>query len=120
MEQCGGCGAGKVGIRRVCTRRGGDQEGVERERWVSGGCVPGEVGIRRVWIVEGVERERWVSGGCVPGEVWIGEVFFGGHTCSFWGHWYPCFGFLVTSPLGFKARVGSALFPEIHLWCYTC
>ena len=33
-------------------------------------------------------------------------------TCSFWGggHWYPCFGFLVTSPLGFKARVDSALF----------
>ena len=29
----------------------------------------------------------------------------------FWGHWYPCFGFLVTSPLGFKAGVGSALFP---------
>ena len=28
----------------------------------------------------------------------------------FWGHWYPCFGFLVTSPLGFKARVVSALF----------
>ena len=24
----------------------------------------------------------------------------------FWGHWYPCFEFLV----GFKARVGSALF----------
>ena len=35
---------------------------------------------------------------------------FGGHTCPFLGHWYPCFGFLVTSPLGFKARVGSALF----------
>ena len=31
-------------------------------------------------------------------------------TCPFWGHWYPCFGFLVTFPLGFKARVGSALF----------
>ena len=28
----------------------------------------------------------------------------------FWGHWYPCFGLLVTSPLGFKARVCSALF----------
>ena len=28
----------------------------------------------------------------------------------FWGHWYPCFGFLVTSPLDFKAKVGSALF----------
>ena len=35
---------------------------------------------------------------------------FGGHMSFFWGHWYPCFGFLVTSPLGFKARVGSALF----------
>ena len=31
-------------------------------------------------------------------------------TCPFWGYWYPCFGFLVTSPLGFKAKVGSALF----------
>ena len=31
-------------------------------------------------------------------------------TCPFWGHSYPCFGFLVRSPLGFKARVGSALF----------
>ena len=28
----------------------------------------------------------------------------------FWGHWYPCFRLLVMSPLGFKARVGSALF----------
>ena len=26
------------------------------------------------------------------------------------GHWYPCFEFLVMSPIGFKARVGSALF----------
>ena len=31
-------------------------------------------------------------------------------TCPFWFHWYLCFGFLVTSPLDFKARVGSALF----------
>ena len=46
-----------------------------------------------------------------------------------WGHWHPCFGFLVMSPQGFKARVGSALFtlsrgvhytfPEIHLWWYA-
>ena len=35
---------------------------------------------------------------------------FGRHMSFFWGHWYPCFGFLVTSPLGLKARVGSALF----------
>ena len=35
---------------------------------------------------------------------------FGGYMSFFGGHWYPCFGFLVTSPLGFKARVGSALF----------
>ena len=34
---------------------------------------------------------------------------FGGDTYPFWGHWYPYFGFLVTSPMGFKARVGSAL-----------
>ena len=36
---------------------------------------------------------------------------FGRTHVLFWGHWYPCFGFLVTSPLGLKARVGSALFP---------
>ena len=34
---------------------------------------------------------------------WQTHVLFG-------GHWYPCFGCLVTSPLGFKARVVSALF----------
>ena len=45
---------------------------------------------------------------------------------SFLGATGTRFGFLVTSPLGFKARVGSALFAfcvgecEIHLWCYTC
>ena len=49
---------------------------------------------------------------------------------DFWDHWYPCFGLLVTSSLGFKARVGSLIhvwqrhmyymFPEIHLWCDTC
>ena len=47
----------------------------------------------------------------------------------FGGHWYSCLGFLVMSPLGFKARVGCLIciaeanvmtFPEIHLWCYTC
>ena len=27
-----------------------------------------------------------------------------------WGHWYPCFGCLVTSHLGLKGREGSALF----------
>ena len=36
---------------------------------------------------------------------------------SFFGtpgtHWYPCFGFLVTPPLGCKARTGSALFAFI-------
>ena len=47
----------------------------------------------------------------------------------FWGHWYPCFGFLVTSALGVKARVGclftpsrqmQRIYPEIHLWCTCC
>ena len=27
----------------------------------------------------------------------------------FWGPWYPCFGLLVTCPLGFKAEVGSVI-----------
>ena len=34
----------------------------------------------------------------------------GGHESLLWCHWYPYFGLLVTSPLGFKARVGFALF----------
>ena len=34
---------------------------------------------------------------------------FGGHKSFLWGHWYPCIGFLVMSPLGFKARVGSLI-----------
>ena len=33
---------------------------------------------------------------------------FGRHMSFFWSHWYPCFGFLVTSPLGFIARVEEA------------
>ena len=28
----------------------------------------------------------------------------------FWGHCYPCFGFLMISSLGFKTKVGSILF----------
>ena len=43
-----------------------------------------------------------------------------------WGHWYPCFGLLVTSVLGFKARASSfintwwkCMLPEIYLWCNT-
>ena len=56
--------------------------------------------------------------------------FLGGHMSSLWDHWYPCFGLLVTSPLGFKTRVGSPIrtwqrhtwcrLPEIRLWCNTC
>ena len=34
---------------------------------------------------------------------------FGGHKSFLWGHWYACFGLLVTSPLGFKPRVGSLI-----------
>ena len=37
----------------------------------------------------------------------------------FWGHWYPYFGLLVMSPLGFKARVGSALFELSGGICVT-
>ena len=31
------------------------------------------------------------------------------------GHWYPCFGSLVISPLEFKARVGSAFFAVVNV-----
>ena len=41
-----------------------------------------------------------------------------------WGHWYPCFGLQVTYPLGFKARVGSALLALgggiCMLWKHMC
>ena len=57
------------------------------------------------------------------------KIFVGTHILS-WGHLYPCFGLLVMSPLGFKARVGSLIhtwqrctwcrLPEIHLWCNIC
>ena len=59
------------------------------------------------------------------------EQFFKNFSCPFlsflWGHWYPCFTLLVTSALGFKARVDPSLvcflaqrIPQIHLWCHTC
>ena len=42
-----------------------------------------------------------------PNMHWLAFLFI---NVLFWSHWYPCFGFLVTCPLGFRARVGSALF----------
>ena len=39
---------------------------------------------------------------------------FWANTCPYLGPLVPFFGFLVASPLGFKARVGSALFT--FLW----
>ena len=57
------------------------------------------------------------------------KIVFGGHNFFLCGHWYPCFGLLVTSPPGFKASVGSLIhawqrhmcymFSQIHLWCNT-
>ena len=47
-----------------------------------------------------------------------------------WGHWYPRFGLLVMSHVGFIARsvslIGTwqrhvwCMFPGIHHWCNTC
>ena len=58
------------------------------------------------------------------------KKIFGRHKPLLWGHWYLCFWLLVTSPLGFKARLDSlicswwrctwCMSPEIHLWCDTC
>ena len=36
---------------------------------------------------------------------------FVGHMSIFWAHWYPCFGLLVKSPLGFKAIDSGSGFP---------
>ena len=70
---------------------------------------------------------------------------FEGHKSFLWGHWYPCFGLLVTSALGFTDTSVLAFWwclpwvskpgwisslacfltctqqiPQIHLWCNTC
>ena len=61
----------------------------------------------------GTRNEQHFSHTIVPEVLWLKIFFlkfFGGHESFLWGHWYPCFGLLVTSALGFKARVGSALF----------
>ena len=51
---------------------------------------------------------------------WVVKTFFKifwGTQFLLWGHWYPCFGLLVTSALGFKARVDHPLlacFVDVH------
>ena len=40
-------------------------------------------------------------------------------SCFLWGHWYPCFGLLVTSALCFKARVYS-LSCVLRCLCAIC
>ena len=57
---------------------------------------------------------RWFT------SIWGTNQFF------FWSHWYQCFGFLVTSALGFKTRLDLSFayflscvqwIPQIRLWC---
>ena len=54
------------------------------------------------------------------------KKIIGGYKSFSWGYWYPCFGLLVMSALGFKARVDPFCMlpclcdPQIHLWCDTC
>ena len=38
-------------------------------------------------------------------KIFVGFFFFGEHKSLLWSHWYPCFGPLVMSALGLKARV---------------
>ena len=53
----------------------------------------------------------------VSNHLWVQNVLvlfsffevFGRHKSFSWGHWYPCFGLLVMSALGFKARVDFSL-----------
>ena len=100
----------------------------------------GRTVYKRLWACLALLWQDWMMSWSLQGSHWTStkkstllHIFF----LSFWrtwvlfvwGNWYPYFGLLVTSPLGFKARVGSALFelirvyvlcytfPEIHLWC---
>ena len=41
---------------------------------------------------------------------------FGGHQYFLWDHWCPCFGLLVTSPLGFKAK-GDSFACKLYCLC---
>ena len=45
------------------------------------------------------------------------EFFFWRTSVLFRGHWYPCFGLLVTSTLGFKAREDSLTY--MLLWLHA-
>ena len=45
---------------------------------------------------------------------------FEGHKSFLWGHWYRCFGLLVTPPVGLKPGAACYMLPDIHLWCNTC
>lgn len=54
---------------------------------------------------------------CMIYESWNNFVLnFGGHQYFLLGYWYPCFGHLVTSTLGFKARVD----PITCMLCHLC
>ena len=53
---------------------------------------------------------RYAKNSCLVYVTFFLKYFWWTHTLVlFWGHWYPCFRFLVMFPLGFKARVGSTL-----------
>ena len=56
-----------------------------------------------IWLPDIVLTNRWAF------EVPPHLKKIGGHQSFLWGHWYPCFGPLVTSALGFKARVPCVL-----------
>ena len=42
-------------------------------------------------------------------DIFFKKFFLGGHDSFLCHHWYPCVGPLVTSQLGFKARLGSLI-----------
>ena len=84
--------------------------------WPLGGHHGQSVSSRYLWGIGGT-RNRELS--CHRSQCWDQPDALPTIVCSkvdiileeyesfLWGHWYPCFGLLVTSPLGFKARVGS-------------
>ena len=82
--------------------------------------------VKRVGVMESV---YCIKHSVKPTIYPLDPIFkFGGYKSFLLGHWYPCSGLLVMSPLGFKARLESLAsmlacvqwIPQIHFWCNTC
>ena len=59
--------------------------------------------FQRVWPERVISITIWFQSELILFKI------FGGRGSFLWGRWYPCFGLMVTSPLGFKSKLGSLI-----------